>query len=269
MRDLKGRGLLHRQRGGGTRVAQANGNRIAFFAPFAQAASQLGFMDGQIHAHLSDLTAQRGDDLRLQLIGRRGESQLDRMLSGVDELIEKGMNGVFYYPIELSPETMHYNQLVVEKMRSAGVAVVLVDRDIVSFPQRSKFTLVTYDNRRSGYLIADHLIKQGCKRIAFVTTPNVSSAAGDRLRGYIDALEDNDLPVDRSLIRRANLEDLNADFCKSLMGRGKCRRRRLQAGFLRRDGRSAPGRHGFENWPGRAVGRLRRPTHRRDAAGAA
>lgn len=221
MRDLKGRGLIQRQRGGGTRVAHvANGsagNRIAFFAPFAPTAANLGFMDGQIHAHLADLTARGGDDMRLQLIGRRGSTQLEQMLAAVDELIEKGTTGVFYYPMELPPDTMHYNALVVEKMRSAGIAVVLIDRDIVSFPQRSDLTLVTFDNRRSGYLITEHLIKRGCKRIAFIGTPYVSSASTDRTKGYVDALEDNDLSFERSWIRRADLSDLNVDFCRQLI----------------------------------------------------
>jgi GntR family transcriptional regulator of arabinose operon len=217
MRELKGRGLIQRQRGGGTRVAQSSGHRIALFAPFAPSAANLGFMDGQIHAHLADLTARGGDDMRLQLIGRRGATQLEQMLSAVEELTDKGINGVFYYPIELPAETMHYNQLVVDKMRAAGLAVVLVDRDIVSFPQRSDLTLVTYDNRRSGYLVTEHLIQRGCKRIAFIGTPYVSSASADRTRGYIDALEDNDLCVDRSWIRRVDISELNAPFCRSLV----------------------------------------------------
>ena len=217
MRDLKGRGLIQRQRGGGTRVSRPSGNRIAFFAPFAPTAAHLGFMDGQIYAHLSDLTARHGDDIRLQLIGRQGNTQLEQMLSAVGELTDKGTTGVFYYPMELPAESMHYNQQVVDKLRSAGLAVVLVDRDIVSFPQRSDLTLVTYDNRRSGYLVTDHLVQRGCRRIAFVGTPYVSSSAADRARGYVDALEDNGLAVDRSWIRRADVHDLDAPFCRALL----------------------------------------------------
>ena len=106
------------------------------------------------------------------------------------------------YPVELPQETSHYNQLVVDKLLSVNVAVLCVDRDIVSFPERSSLPLVTYDNRRAGYLVTDHLIKRGCKRIVFIGSPYVSSAASDRMRGYCDALEDNGLHVDRSLIRR-------------------------------------------------------------------
>ena len=218
MRELKGRGLIQRQRGGGTRVTQSSGsNRLAFFAPFATAASNLGFMDGQIYAHLADLTARGGDDLRLQLIGRRGTTRLEQMLAAVDELIDKGTNGVLYYPMELPADEMHYNVLVVDKMRAAGLAVVLVDRDIVSFPCRSDLTLVTYDNRRSGYLVTSHLVEQGCKRIAFIGTPYVSSAAADRMRGYIDALEDHDLPAERGCVRRVDISDINAGFCRQLV----------------------------------------------------
>src|SRR5258707_10108219 len=59
MRDLKGRGLLNRQRGGGTHVAmqrstpsEARGIRIALFAPFANPGPNLGFIGGQIQTHL-------------------------------------------------------------------------------------------------------------------------------------------------------------------------------------------------------------------------
>ena len=100
--------------------------------------------------------------------------------------------------------------------------MIAVDRDIVSLPRsRSTLPLVTYDNRRGGYLVANHLIKQGCKRIAFIGSPFVSSAASDRMRGYCDALEDNGLPIEKSLIFRKNLEDLDASFCQTMMADAK------------------------------------------------
>ena len=217
MKDLKGRGLLRRQRGGGTHIARQDGKRIALFTPFAQSAAGLGYIGGQIHAHLSEVASQRSDHLRLQLIGRTDGDPLDKMMAAAKALIEQGVAGVFYYPVELPQETSHYNQLVVDKLLAAGIAVLCVDRDIVSFPERSTLPLVTYDNRRGGYLVTDHLIKGGCKRIVFIGSPYVSSAASDRMRGYCDALEDSGLHVDRSLIRRKNLEDLDAAFCRQLV----------------------------------------------------
>src|SRR5437763_12345552 len=69
MKDLKSRGLLNRQRGGGTHVARQEGTRIALFTPFAQSAAELGFIGGQIHAQLSELASHRTDHLRLPLGG--------------------------------------------------------------------------------------------------------------------------------------------------------------------------------------------------------
>src|SRR5204863_9198164 len=161
--------------------------------------------------------SHRSDHLRLQLVGRTNGDRLEQMMAAARALIDQNVAGVFYYPVELPAESAHYNQLVVDKLISAGIAVIAVDRDIVSFPERSKLPLVTYDNRRGGYLVANHLIKQGCKRIAFIGSPYVSSAASDRMRGYCDALEDNGFSVDRALIRPANLEDLDASFCRSLI----------------------------------------------------
>jgi GntR family transcriptional regulator, arabinose operon transcriptional repressor len=221
MRDLKNKGLVNRQRGAGTHIAMRQEKRIALFAPFTQSPADLGWIGGQIHAHLSELAAQRRDHLRLQIIGRTGGNQLEQMMIAGRALIDEGVAGVFYYPVELPRDQVHYNKLVVDKLLSAGIAVICVDRDIVAFPDRSKLALVTYDNRRAGYLVTEHLIKQGRRRIAFIGSPFVSSAASDRMRGYCDALEANGLTVDQSMIRPATLEDLDATFSQALINECK------------------------------------------------
>ncbi|MDB5327870.1 MAG: transcriptional regulator, GntR family [Phycisphaerales bacterium] len=224
MRDLKGRGLLNRARGGGTHVAKSkSGNRVALFAPFADTAAHLGYIGGQIHAHLSEVASWRTDHLRLQTMGRaiHREDLLDRMLAATQVLIEQGVNGVFYYPVELPQNIAHYNAAVVERLEAAGIAVIAVDRDIVAFPQRSKLSVVSYDNRRGGFLVTDHLIQRGCRRIVFVGSPFVSSAASDRMRGYFDALEESDIGHDRSMVFRADLPDIDVDFCRRLMETAK------------------------------------------------
>src|SRR5256885_3945947 len=90
MRDLKGRGLLHRQRGGGTHIAKQDGKRVALFTPFAQSAAALGYIGGQIHAHLSELASRRPDHLRLQLIGPTHSDPLDKILRAAKALIGHG-----------------------------------------------------------------------------------------------------------------------------------------------------------------------------------
>src|SRR5947208_15088442 len=53
MRDLKGRGLLNRQRGGGTHIAGQDGKRDALVTPVPQSAAALGYAGEQRHADVS------------------------------------------------------------------------------------------------------------------------------------------------------------------------------------------------------------------------
>ncbi|MFT3784932.1 MAG: substrate-binding domain-containing protein [Tepidisphaeraceae bacterium] len=217
MRELKNRGLLNRRRGGGTSIARSSAKEVALFTPFARTAGNLGYIGDQIHAHLSDVACRGRSHLRLQLVPRSDDVRLEPILGATKSLIDEGVQGVFFYPHELAPEQAHFNRIVAEKLTEVGVAVVCIDRDITTFPERSNYPLVTFDNRRGGYLITQHLIQRGCKRIAFLTTPHISSAAADRVRGYRDAMEDAGMHLDRSFVRAARFHDINFEFCKSMM----------------------------------------------------
>jgi LacI family transcriptional regulator len=218
MRELKARGLLVRQRGGGTHIARpVNTTRIAFFTPFANAISQLGPIESQLFAQLSELASQRSDDLRIQFLGRRGGNQLEQMLSAVEEMKEKGVNGVLYSPAHVAAELVEYHQVAVEKIRALGVPLVLVDRDIVSFPKRSNLPLVSYDYRRSGFLVANHLIQHGCRRVIFVATPGMPDPVIDRINGCVDAFAAHNLSLPPNWIRLAQENELTAQFCARLM----------------------------------------------------
>ena len=217
MRDLKTTGILNRQRGAGTHIAMQQEKRLALFAPFTQSPAGLGYIGNTIYTHLSELATQRADRLSLQIISRAGGDRLEQMLAAAQALIEQGVAGVFYYPVELPREESHFNQVVVDALRAAGMAVICVDRDIAAFPNRSGLALVTYDNRRGGYLLAEHMISHGCKRIAFVDSPFVSSACFDRLCGVRDAMAENNLPCPKEWIRPALPENLDASFCRAMM----------------------------------------------------
>ena len=59
---------------------------------------------------------------------------------------------------------------------------------------------VSVDNRQCGYLATKYLIEMGHRTIGFIgSLPNVSMAE-DRLKGYVQALKESDIPVDETLI---------------------------------------------------------------------
>jgi len=75
-----------------------------------------------------------------------------------------------------------------ELLRQAGIPVVLLDRDLEPFPNRSDFDLVGIDNLGGGFRIAEHLIKLGCERLAFVARPYSAPTVEARIAGVREAL---------------------------------------------------------------------------------
>lgn len=116
----------------------------------------------------------------------------DASLEHAEELcqqfIERKVSGVFFAPYELMPEQEQANRRLAVSLRQAGIPVVLLDRDLMPFPNRSDFDLVGLDNMAGGYLLAEHLIKLGCRRLRFVARPNSAPTVDARIAGVREAL---------------------------------------------------------------------------------
>ena len=104
-------------------------------------------------------------------------------------MIERGVRGVFFLPHGISGEGGTLNQRVSEVCTAAKVPLVLLDRDICEFPQRSAHDLVGVDNIRGGYLLGEHLISVGCKRPIFFSENVTFSSARGRWFGFRSAME--------------------------------------------------------------------------------
>lgn len=79
--------------------------------------------------------------------------------------------GVFFAPVEGASGKDAANRRVVETCDEHGVPVVLIDRDITAYPQRSRYDVVGIDNRRAMCALVTHLIEHGETRIEFVARP--------------------------------------------------------------------------------------------------
>jgi DNA-binding LacI/PurR family transcriptional regulator len=135
----------------------------------------------------------------------------DASLGHAEELcrhfIERRVSGVFFAPYELVPEKEAANRRLAETLRQAGIPVVLLDRDLQSFPNRSDFDLVGIDNVAGGYLLADHLIKLGCQRLYFVARPHSAATVDARIAGVREALVRHSLPTDPGWVRVGDVTD--------------------------------------------------------------
>lgn len=112
-------------------------------------------------------------------------------LSNANNLFHKRVDGLI---ASLSSDTrdMRHFKPFTEK----EVPVIFFDR----VERNSDYPAVVIDNYKAGYQATKHLIQQGCSRIAHVTSSLVRNVYSERFRGYRDALDDNNIPFDDSLL---------------------------------------------------------------------
>ncbi len=106
------------------------------------------------------------------------------------QLLAKKVSGVFFAPLELTPQKDAINHKIATVFDKAEIPLVLLDRDLVPYPARSRYDLVGIDNRRAGYTITAHLLRCGCRRVMFVGRPGSAPTVDARIAGYCEALGD-------------------------------------------------------------------------------
>ena len=112
------------------------------------------------------------------------------------------VSGVFFAPIEATALKNEINLAIVSTLKEAGIPVVLLDRDIVDYPDRSGFDVVGIDNRRAGCVAAQHLIGAGCRRIAFLGRLYLAPSCVARSAGYRDAIAASPIKMGPALVER-------------------------------------------------------------------
>ena len=114
--------------------------------------------------------------------------------------IEKGVTGVFFAPVEFSEHMKQVNREIAHRLDSAGISIVLLDRDLERMPKRSQYDLVGVDNFHIGWMQANHFIQQGDKRIAYVSRESSAPTIDLRIAGYLHALNREGNSMDPPMI---------------------------------------------------------------------
>jgi GntR family transcriptional regulator of arabinose operon len=209
VRDLQSAGLVQRRAGSGTYVA--SGRTAAKGLSFGLLIPDLGeteIFEPICQGMMSSPLARAHALLWGSANGTGAASaREDRAWSLCRQYIDRGVSGVFFAPVELTPDKDDVNQRIVRALEEARIPIVLLDRPAVPYPERGGHDLVGIDNRRAGFLVTDHLLRLGCQRIAFVALPNAAATVEAREAGYREALYAAEQPLDRSAVRRIDPSD--------------------------------------------------------------
>ena len=123
--------------------------------------------------------------------------------------VAQKVSGVFFAPLEYTPDKDAVNRRIVTALDRAGIQVVLLDRCYAPYSMRSKYDLVGIDNRRAGFLITQHLLLHGVKRVAFIAKPLSASTVLARIAGYREALYAYGIPLQQNLVFRGDPDNPN------------------------------------------------------------
>jgi GntR family transcriptional regulator, arabinose operon transcriptional repressor len=113
------------------------------------------------------------------------------------QYIEREVAGVFFAPLEGTAGMDAANQRIADALDAADIPVVLLDRPVLPYPGRGHHDLVGIDNRRAGFLVTEHLVRQGARRVLFVAEPQAAATVDAREAGWREALYAADIPVAR------------------------------------------------------------------------
>lgn len=126
------------------------------------------------------------------IIINQSHESYTRELINVQHLISTSIDGLL---IAVSTETKDFNHLI--KLQEKGLPLVLFDR----LTEEVKTHKIKINNMQSAYEGTLHLIKNGFKKIAHITSSSDISISFERLEGYKKALSENSLAVSDDLIK--------------------------------------------------------------------
>lgn len=123
--------------------------------------------------------------------------------------IQQGVDGILFSPLERVKDADVVNQTICERINAAGIPMVLIDRDVVPFPDRSRYDVVGLDNYNAGVIMARHMIEAGCKNIYFFSRPFSAYSVKSRLMAVSNTVIEAGLDFYKWHHICDNPEDLN------------------------------------------------------------
>jgi len=121
----------------------------------------------------------------------------EKEVASIEALLNARVDGIIVSYSKATVNFDHYN-----KVKERGIPLILFDRS----NDELEVSHVVIDDFLGAFRATEHLIQQGCKKIAHFTNTRKISIYKERLRGYREALEQNGLVYDDSLVVASDLQ---------------------------------------------------------------
>ena len=131
------------------------------------------------------------NDHGYNIIISQSDESLNLEKANVETMLSSRVDGLI---VSLSKETIDVEHF--RKVLNTETPIVFFDR----VSEDLNTSRVIIDDYEASYKAVEHLIEQGCRRVAHVTGPPNLFISRKRLEGYKDAIRDHGLPLDKKLI---------------------------------------------------------------------
>ena len=212
LNELESQGILERRAGSGTYLRKdakvaSQISQVGLIVPGLGKIEIFDVICGELAslARVHELSMHWGGSMRPKTDSSMSIEEAEDLCANY---INKGVRGVFFAPFEHTADNAVANRRITERLSDAGIPVVLLDRDICAFPERSMHDLIGIDNFAGGYLLAAHLIKLGCQSLAFVTRPFSATTVDARKIGALSAMMDHGVAIPRNFLQQGHCTDL-------------------------------------------------------------
>lgn len=125
------------------------------------------------------------------IIITQSNESFEKECKNIDTLLYTQVDGIIASMANETVDLSYY-----EKIKSNGIPLILFDRG----ENDLNVDYIGINDYESSHLIVKHLIAKGCKRIAHIGGYKRTRIFNNRIKGYVDAIEKNNLPIDANLI---------------------------------------------------------------------
>jgi LacI family transcriptional regulator len=143
---------------------------------------------------IEKITTEAGYNL---IITHSSES-FEKEIENANNLYHKRVDGIIASLAFNTTDLDHFKQF-----EEKHIPVIFFDR----VDESGNYPKVIIDNYKGGYQATQHLIDQGCKRIAMVTATLQRNVYSQRHKGYMEALEKNNIPYKKDYVLVKDLSD--------------------------------------------------------------
>lgn len=109
----------------------------------------------------------------------------------VENLVNMRVEGIIAC---LSQETTDYTHFA--ELKDINMPLIMFDRVCLT----DQFSSVVADGEHSAQMATQHLLDNGCKRVAFIGGANHLDIVKRRKHGYLEALRNNKIPIEKELV---------------------------------------------------------------------